>query len=61
VTLYLPKEIGARVEVKNGLGGVNRKRMDKDGDAYVNGSYGQTPNTLHIRIENGTGMVNLES
>lgn len=61
VTLRLPAEIGARVEVKNGLGSVNRNGLDRDGNAYVNGSYGKSPYTLFIRIDNGTGSVNLDA
>jgi hypothetical protein len=60
VTLHLPAEIGARVEVAKGIGGVSRNGMNKDGNAFVNGSYGKTPYTLYIRIDNGTGKVNLE-
>jgi len=60
ITVKLPKEMGARVEVTHGIGGLTQKGLRKDGDALVNDSFGKSSYTLYLSIDEGTGSVKLE-
>jgi hypothetical protein len=60
MTMYLPREIGVRVDVKTGIGSVETAGLSKDGDEYINDTFGKTPNTLHLEIEAGIGTIDLQ-
>jgi hypothetical protein len=60
LTVRLPDDIGARVEVTGGLGAVNASGLRTEGDAYVNDAYGSSAVTIQVDIEGGLGEVNLE-
>ena len=40
--MLLPSEVGARVRAEGGLGKINAEGLDKEGDSYVNGAYGDS-------------------
>lgn len=55
-TLYLPKDIGVKVEAENGIGTIKAEGFKKeDKGIYVNDSYGKTKNSIEIEIEAGVG------
>ena len=60
IHLKLPREVGVHVTIDGGLGSVNAPDFKRDGDAYVNDSYGKSPVTLEVHVEGGVGTVNLE-
>jgi hypothetical protein len=59
LTVRLPSETGARVEI-SGISRVNASGLVKEGNAYVNDAYGKSDVTLDIFIEAGLGEINLE-
>src|SRR5918999_1107044 len=52
-TVQLPSEVGVRVEAQGGLGEINAERLQKEGEAYVNDSYGDSEVTLDVDIQGG--------
>jgi hypothetical protein len=59
-TMQLPSEVGVRVEAQGGLGEINAEGLQKEGEAYVNDSYGDSEVTLDVDIQGGVGQINLE-
>lgn len=59
-TLRLPRDVGVRVEIEGGLGSVNADGFTKEGDVYVNETYGTSGVALRIRVQAGIGEINLE-
>jgi len=59
-TVRLPSDVGVHVTAHGGLGTINAGTLHKQGDVYVNGSYGKSPVTLRIEIQGGVGEINLE-
>jgi hypothetical protein len=59
ISVMLPGEMGARVTVDTGLGGVTASGLDRDGEAYVNQAFGSSPYTLTLVIRAGVGGVEL--
>lgn len=59
LTVVLPGEVGARVEI-DGISRVNANGLMQDGNTYVNDAYGVSDVTLEINIEAGIGEINLE-
>src|SRR3712207_2604091 len=59
-TVQLPSEVGVRVEAQGGLGEINAEGLQKEGEAYVNDSYGDSEVTLDVDIQGGVGQINLE-
>jgi len=60
VRIRLPQSVGVRVETTV-IGKVQARNLMRDGDAYVNAVYGQSPVTLDLRVESGMGQIILES
>lgn len=60
VTVRIPRAVGVRVAVDNGVGKVEAGGLTRDGDAYMNEAYGRSAVTLRIKLEHGAGKVNLE-
>jgi predicted membrane protein len=60
LTVMLPDDVGARVQVAGGLGSVNASGLQVEGDAYVNDAYGRSEATIRIDIDGGIGEVDLE-
>lgn len=58
-TLIVPANVGARVKVEVGVGGVNAPGLTKEGEYYVNDAYGQSDVTLNIQVEGGVGETEL--
>jgi hypothetical protein len=58
-TIYVPRDIGVRVNVTSGAGQVIADGFERDGAAYVNDNDGNTPITLRLTIERGAGDINL--
>lgn len=58
--VILPGEIGVRVEAGGGLGQINAEGLRKDGDVYVNDSYGDSEVVLEVDVQGGVGEINLE-
>lgn len=60
LNLKLPSDVGVRIEVDGGIGGVDTSGLTKDGDFYTNAAYGVSDVTLHIDIDGGIGQINLD-
>ena len=60
IAIRLPATIGVRVDVSTGSGDITQTGLQMDGDAYVNAAYGQSPHTLNLTIETGSGDIHLE-
>jgi hypothetical protein len=60
VTMLLPGQMGVRVNAGTQLGRVNAEGLQKDGDAYVNGAYADSDNTLEVDITGGVGLITLQ-
>lgn len=61
LSVKLPDEMGVRVSVSTGIGGLTNSGLVKDGDYYVNDVYGSSPNTLFLDIETGIGSINMRT
>jgi len=60
ITLRLPRDIGARVEVAEGPHTIDATGLTNDGGVYTNAAYGMSDVTLHVHVEAGIGGINLE-
>jgi len=60
LTVVLPREVGARVEVGDGPHTVDVTGLVKDGGAYTNDAYGESDVTLQVNLEAGIGFIYLE-
>jgi hypothetical protein len=60
ITLRLPGDVGVRVDVQTGVGGVDASGLAKDGNTYTNGAYGVSDVTLRIDVEGGVGQIHLD-
>jgi N-terminal domain of toast_rack, DUF2154/Cell wall-active antibiotics response 4TMS YvqF len=60
VTLLLPSQTGVRVNAGTRLGRVNADGLRKEGEAFVNGAYGDSDATLEIEVSGGVGQINLK-
>ena len=60
VTLLLPSQTGVRVNAGTRLGRVNADGLQKEGEAYVNGAYGDSDATLEVEVSGGVGQINLK-
>jgi hypothetical protein len=59
-TVLLPSEVGVRAKAEGGLGKINAKGLQKEGNSYVNDAYGDSAVTLDVDVQGGIGEINLE-
>jgi len=57
--IHLPKDVGARVHATGGIGAINARGLVRDGDAYVNETYGKTASTIELNVSGGVGEIDL--
>ena len=60
LTVRLPREVGARVEIGEGPHTVEATGLTQDGDVYTNAAYGVSEVTLQVNMQAGIGRINLE-
>lgn len=60
LTLYLPDDVGVKVDVTGGLANIETSGLRRSGDAYVNDAYDEAEIELTIDVTTGVGQVNLE-
>jgi hypothetical protein len=60
ITVQLPKDVGARVEVDAGPTTIEATGLMRDKNVYTNAAYGVSDVTLQINLEAGIGKINLE-
>lgn len=60
-TLRLPENIGVSVDASGGIGAISTGGLHKQGESYVNDSYGKSPVTLEVNVTGGVGQINLVS
>ncbi|MFN2197753.1 MAG: toast rack family protein [Anaerolineales bacterium] len=58
-TLYLPQEVGVRIQEYVGLGSASPKKLTWNGEAYVNAVFGNSPVTLDIVVNTGMGKLSI--
>jgi hypothetical protein len=58
-SLILPRDVGVRVKVEVGVGGVDATGLTKEGEYYTNDAYGQSDVTLNIEVDGGVGETEL--
>jgi hypothetical protein len=59
-TLRLPEDIGVRVSVTKGIGGINADGFRIDDGDYVNDAYDDADAVIYVTIQAGIGQINLE-
>jgi N-terminal domain of toast_rack, DUF2154 len=59
-TVLVPSEVGVRVKAEGGLGKINAEGFQREGEAYVNDTYGDSDVTLDVDVRGGVGQINLE-
>ena len=59
VTVRLPRKVGVVVRASGGIGSIAAHGLRHDNDEYTNEAYGQTPATIHLKVEGGVGQINL--
>ena len=60
VTLRLPKDVGARVNVEEGPHTIEATGLTKDGAIYTNAAYGVSDVTIKVDLGVGIGTINLQ-
>lgn len=60
ITVRLPKDVGARVEVEAGPTAIEATGLRREGNVYTNNAYGVSDVTLHVAMKAGIGRINLE-
>ena len=60
ITVRLPRDVGARVEVDAGPNTIEATGLTQDGNVYTNAAYGVSEVTLQVDLEAGIGQINLE-
>jgi hypothetical protein len=60
LTVRLPSDVGARVEVEAGPTAVSAPDLAQDGTVYTNTAYGSSDVNLRIEIHAGIGVITLE-
>jgi hypothetical protein len=60
ISVRLPRDVGARVEVEAGLGTIEAHGLTQDRHAYTNAAYGVSGVTLQVNVKAGMGRINLE-
>jgi hypothetical protein len=60
ITVRLPKDVGARVEIDAGPTTVEASGLAKDGNVYTNAAYGVSEVTVQVNMNAGIGRINLE-
>jgi N-terminal domain of toast_rack, DUF2154/Domain of unknown function (DUF5668) len=60
-TIRLPKQVGVHVHASGGIGSIATDGLARDGDAYVNASYGKSPITINLEVHGGVGEIDLQS
>ena len=60
ISLRLPRDVGARVEVAEGPHMIDATGLTNDGGVYTNAAYGVSDVTLDVHMEAGIGRINLE-
>ena len=60
VTLRLPNDVGARVNVEEGPHTIEATGLTKDGAIYTNAAYGVSDVTIKVDLEVGIGTINLQ-
>ena len=59
-TVLVPSEVGVKVKAEGGLGKINAKGFQREGDSYVNDAYGDSDVNLNVDVTGGVGQINLE-
>lgn len=59
LTIFLPSDVGVRIEVDRGPTILDAPDMTQDGNVYTNGAYGDSEVTMRIRITSGIGIIHL--
>jgi hypothetical protein len=59
-TLRLPKDIGVRIDVTQGIGDIETLGLQKRGGDYVNAAYEDADEIIEITIQAGIGAIKME-
>ena len=61
-TVYLPENVGLRLEADTGIGSLVVNGLQKEGDSnvYTNAAYGESDVTIRLDISGGIGEVNIQ-
>ena len=59
-TVLLPSKVGVQAKAEGGLGKINAKGLEKEGDSYVNDAYGDSDVTVKVDVQGGVGEINLQ-
>jgi N-terminal domain of toast_rack, DUF2154/Domain of unknown function (DUF5668) len=58
-TIRLPHDVGVSAHAAGGLGTINARGMQKDGNEYHNDVYGKTEHRIRLDVEGGIGEIDL--
>lgn len=59
-TVRLPRDVGVVASASGGIGSIRTPGLRKQGDEYVNDSFGKSPHTIRVTVHGGIGQINLE-
>ena len=60
LTVYLPENVGLRVEANTGIGSLVVNGLQRDGDVYTNAAYGESGVTIMLDIDGGIGEITVQ-
>ncbi len=55
-----PSSCPFKAKAQGGLGKINAEGLERVGDSYVKGAYGESDVTLNVDVQGGVGEINLE-
>jgi hypothetical protein len=58
--LLQPSSCPFKAKAQGGLGNINAEGLERVGDSYVNGAYGESDVTLNVDVQGGVDEINLE-
>jgi hypothetical protein len=60
VEVVVPAGIGVRIDAEAGAGDIDADGFERDGDAYLNVAYGESPVTIRIEVDAAIGQIDLK-
>jgi hypothetical protein len=60
IEVIVPEGVGVRIDAEAGAGDVDADGFERDGDAYVNAAYGESPVTIRLEVDAAIGEVDLK-
>ena len=58
-TVYLPHDVGIVANARGGIGNINVRGLERNGDSWVSAAHEHSPVTVHVEVHGGIGEIQL--